>query len=257
MSFHGSTLSDDHCTTVQRDRAACTCGWRSPSSFFCASRFATWHNLAVGETIDNPYLRAFLSPPTTAEIDACLGHEFLATRMRRDRLTSEYAWAIPTEISVRRLAELSPICDLGCGTGYWAKLLADVGAAVLAVDACPPLEGDNHHHREVAGLSRQKVVLRHFTDVVKGDARSFVVPADHALMLCWPPYNSPMATWAIDRYRGDRVIYIGEGAYGCTADAAFHERLDKHWDLTATYEIPQWDGLHDEIFVYARRSSCA
>jgi SAM-dependent methyltransferase len=256
--------SDPHCTAVNREgstysgHAECTCGWRSPSTFFGdAEQLATWHRLAVGETIDNPYLRAFLSPITSAELQTLgmlrseLLSDCLAGRARRDRLTAQYAWAIPTEIVIRKLAELSPICELGCGTGYWAKLLGEVGARMIAVEPRPPLSGDNHWHRNNAGLSKQLVEIRHFVELTRGNAQTFDVPQDHALMLCWPPYNDDTAAVALDRYRGQTVIYIGEHG-GCTGDDVFHEALDAKWALEARYEIPQWEGLHDAVFVYRR-----
>jgi SAM-dependent methyltransferase len=245
---------EPHCTVVHRGHAECTCGWSSPPVFGDAGPFATWHRLAVGETIDNPYLHAFLAPVAKAEVEALgnYGSEFLAARMRRDRLTAMYAWAVPTENVVRGLATLSPICDLGCGTGYWAKLLADVGADVIAIDSCPPLGGKNHWHRQHAHLV-ENVVLQHFVDVQLGDAETFDVPADLTLMLCWPPYRGAMASRALARYRGDRVIYVGEGYQGCTGDDTFHEMLAEAWHPIVRYAIPQWDGLHDDVSVYVRK----
>src|SRR5262249_778993 len=76
---------------------------------------------------------------------------------------------------------------------------------------------------------------------------------EHTLMLCWPPYEDHMAALALERYRGTRVIYIGEGAGGCTGNDAFHAALAEQWDLVTSHEIPQWQGLHDEVDVYARR----
>jgi SAM-dependent methyltransferase len=172
---------------------------------------------------------------------------------RRDRLVAEYAWAIPTESVLRKLAELSPICDLGCGTGYWAKLLRDVGADVLAVDANPPLEGTNHWHRRKAGILGQPVGIRHFLDVVKGDAATFDVPSEQTLMLCWPPYNNRMAEQALSRYRGARVIYIGESEGGCVQVPLCSKCPMKVVITRASYEIPQWEGLHDDVRVYVRR----
>ncbi len=247
--------AEAHRTVVRDDHAVCTCGWHSSRVFGDPGPLATWHQLAIGETIDNPYLRAFLAPITEAEVSALgdWGNEGLAANTRRDRLAAEYAWAIPTEGVVRKLAELSPICDLGCGTGYWAKLLRDVGAEVLAVDLNPPLEGDNHWHHQEVGILRRPTSLQHFVDIVKGDAATFDVPSEHTLMLCWPPWGDPMAARALARYRGARVIYIGESAKGCTGDDAFHAMLDKQWDLVARHEIPQWNGLHDDVRVYDRR----
>jgi len=255
-----------HCTAVRRDEAYhsyadCTCGWRSPHVFIKdAESYAMYHRYSVGETIDNPYLHAFLDPVTDAEIelvsrssDGLSRHlaDHLALMLRRDRLTAQYAWAIPTENVVRRIADLSPICDLGCGTGYWAKLLSDIGARVIAVDSSPPLTGNNHWHRQETGLYRQPVQIQHFIDIVPCDARTYDVPADHALMLCWPPFGDDMAAVALDRYRGDNVVYIGEHD-GCTGDEKFHEALAERWQLTACYEIPQWNGLHDDVHVYRR-----
>lgn len=240
----------EHCTTVRSGHAECTCGWRSSAR--CAD-LAFLHRLAVGETIDNPYLHAFLAPLAEYESAMFGGSEFVAMHARRDRLVAEYAWAIPTETVLRKLAELSPICELGCGTGYWAKLLADVGARVLAVDPSPPLEGCNHWHRATRPSTRQPVTLRHFAPLTKSDAATFTVPDDHTLMLCWPPYDDDMASVALARYHGDRVIYIGEDAGGCTGDEAFHAQLAAHWDLSVTYEIPHWETVHDAVNVYTRK----
>lgn len=251
------TVTEMHCVGEEPDgRTTCTCGWRAPQGFlFDESSFGRWHLLSTGATIDNPLLTTFLAPVTAAEIaDAHAGSEWMAHRLRRDRFCAEYAWAIPTEPILHRLAELSPICDLGCGTGYWASLLAKAGAEVLAVDAQPPLQGDNIWHRaEKAGIPRRAATIRHYVDVVVGDAATYDVPPSHALMLCWPPYDDPMAATALARYRGDRVIYVGESGGGCTADDAFHEALAEHWHQTTYYEIPQWPGLHDAVHVYERR----
>ena len=253
-------MTEMHCTAVHGDRATCTCGWRSPPLVFSfddgAERFATWHRLSVESTIDNPLLTKFLAPVTPGELEVTMKifgertsfAEDFAHRERRDRLTAQYAWAIPIEPVLQRLADLSPICDLGCGTGYWADLLEKAGARkVLAVDSSPPLDAKNHYHRFERGVD-----IRHYVHVVRGDANTFNVPASHALMLCWPTYGTAMAANALKRYRGDRVIYIGEGFGGCTADDAFHNALEKCWKLTAHYDIPQWPGIHDSVRVYER-----
>ena len=225
----------------------CTCGWRSlrgPS--WDSEALARWHYLAAGATIPNPLLDAFLATETAEELTACAGIRHIVPYARRRVLTSRYAWAIPTELVIRRLAELSPICDLGCGTGYWASLLQAAGATVLAVDAAPPASDKDHWHKPDEHL-------QHFTDVVPGDAATFDVPTDHALMLCWPPYANPMAAVALARYRGQRVIYVGEHG-GCTADEAFHDALTTLWHEVARYEIPQWSGIHDYVTVHERRA---
>lgn len=225
------------------------------------ARYAHWHLLAVEETIDNPYLREFLAPVSPEEREDCarvfggasLGElsDLFIARPRRDRLTAQYAWAIPTEQVIRQLAVFSPIVDVGCGSGYWAKLLRDVGAEVLAVDASPPLEGKNHWHQRKPPRLPREVTLRHYVDIERADAATYEVPRDHTLLLVWPPYADPMAATVLSRYRGNRVVYVGERG-GCTADAAFEAALDTEWTLVAAHEIPQWDGLRDRVYVYTR-----
>ena len=203
--------------------------------------------------LDNPYLDAVSAPVSEAEreqIAARYGISTVALNgavlgfMRREILTNLYAWAIPTEHVVRRLAQLSPICDMGCGTGYWAWLLRQAGAEVLPVDPLPAGSYANHWHKDLHARS--------FVEIVREDAASFVVPVTHALMLCWPPYGEQMAMDALRRYHGNHVIYIGEGAYGCTADDTFHSELTTKWSLVEELEIPQWWGVHDSVYVYQR-----
>lgn len=76
--------------------------------------------------MNNPYLDAVSAPVFEAERDQIATRHgvivaaldgFLLGFLRREILTNRYAWTIPTEHVVRRLAQLSPICDMGCGTG--------------------------------------------------------------------------------------------------------------------------------------------
>jgi hypothetical protein len=51
-----------------------------------------------------------------------------------------YAWAIPDARALRILAALGPLVEVGCGKGYWARLLRDYGVDVVAYDIAPPPE---------------------------------------------------------------------------------------------------------------------
>ena len=39
-----------------------------------------------------------------------------------------------------------------------------------------------------------------------------------------------MAARCLEHYTGQRLIYIGEGDGGCTADDQFHQMLEEHWE---------------------------
>lgn len=57
------------------------------------------------------------------------------TYMARRVLSERFAWAVPTDEAILAIAELGPIVEIGAGTGYWAWLLEQAGAEVLAFDA--------------------------------------------------------------------------------------------------------------------------
>jgi hypothetical protein len=167
---------------------------------------------------------------------------------RRD-LCRNYAWAVPTPEALDAIAALGPIVEIGAGTGYWAMMLQLRRCTVYAYDSHPPYgeEGEdaNHYH--------QGVVC--WTSVRKGGPEKVNDHPGATLFLCWPPYNEPMAAEALALYRGERVIYIGEGPGGCTADDAFHDAIEAHWEAERMIAIPQWWGIHDVLEIYKRKGT--
>lgn len=159
----------------------------------------------------------------------------------RPKLVREYAWAIPSDEALRRIVNFAPrICEIGAGTGYWAHMLDQYGAHVFAYDLRVPGKNEN-------AWGHQKT----WFPVVEGDVLSINRHQERALMLCWPPYDDSMAAAALKMYSGRKVIYIGEGPYGCTGNDEFHELLSK-WKEVEEVDIPQWDGIHDSVTLYER-----
>jgi hypothetical protein len=75
-----------------------------------------------------------------------------------------------------------------------------------------------------------------------------------ALLLCWPSYSKPWAEQALAAYRGDLLIYIGEGEGGCCADDGLFDRLDREWsEVESSPHHLTWWGIHDQMIVYRRR----
>lgn len=179
--------------------------------------------------IPNPYLDAYHKTPLTKMWEV------------RRHLTAQYAWAIPTDEAVRAIASLSPVVEMGAGTGYWASLIAQAGGQIRCFDRFPPGEENQYRHRHAY------VPIERGGPEVLGDFSAYT------LMLCWPPYDDPMAAECLDRWRGNRLVYIGEGPWGCTADDAFFERLGRGFELEKRIEIPQWEGIHDDVTIYRRR----
>jgi hypothetical protein len=169
----------------------------------------------------NPYLdlyRVLESEPMELQLSA------------RKKLIWAYSWAIPNDEAIAALKEFSPLLELGAGTGYWAWLLRQSGADVLAYDrnpAAPP----------------------HWTAVEEGDESGVREYGYRTLFLCWPSYQEPMAYEALRAYSGSRVAYVGE-LNGRTADAAFHRLLSEKFELRREVEIPVWPGYRDRLYLF-------
>lgn len=161
----------------------------------------------------------------------------MAIRARHE-LVMSHSWAVPTDEALEAIARHSPrgVVEIGAGTGYWTGLLRERGVDVVAYDVEP-------HHNAQADAEWSDVAVGNHLNVLKHPERS--------LLLCWPPYNSPMAAMALRRYKGGVVLYIGESRGGCNGDEDFHEMLES-WEEIEYVALPQWPGIHDGLHIYAR-----
>lgn len=185
----------------------------------------------------NPYLERFeevMRRPRPAIPD-------LSLLTARHELVTEFAWAVPNEAALAALAALSPILEIGAGSGYWAWLLRERGAVVHACDVTVGA-GNNWGHRKT------------WTRVDEGDEATVDEHPECTLFLCWPP-GGVLAAAAVRRYRGARVAYVGEGRGGSTATPEFFDELERHWVEVQQVDIPRWEGMRDALHVYRRRVS--
>lgn len=144
----------------------------------------------------------------------------------RDKLTRSYAFAIPNEAAVAAIAARGPVVEIGAGTGYWASLLAQAGADVVAYDVAP-------------GKNGYVDVKACYHEIRVGDAEAARAHPDRTLFLCWPPMTD-MAERALRAYTGRCVAFVGEGAGGCTGSDGFFDLLDREWMSVETVDIPEW-----------------
>lgn len=204
----------------------------------------------------NEYLRRFVGElggpfPFTVPFDEQRFKQEIAAMRRRPEFVTRYAWGIPSDEAIDLLASLAPIVEVGAGGGYWAMLLRDRGADVVAYDADPGTQP--------APYAARMIPRRLWTDVGVAEAAVAGRHPDRSLFLCWPPYDTPMAHDALKAYLGaggETVVYVGEGQGGCNATDPFFELLEERMvedeDLRAW--IPRWPGMHDHLTVYRRRA---
>jgi hypothetical protein len=162
-----------------------------------------------------------------------------SSRYRRE-MCREYSFAIPSPRALRVLAELSPLVELGAGSGYWAMLIRQAGGKIIA------------YERDL-GSSNKYAFTRAYGTVLEGDEKTLQITDDRlSLLLCWPNYNTDFAYNCLRMFKGNRIAYIGEPEGGCTGNLHFFELLRREWFLLNTISIPQWPGIHDSLFVYER-----
>lgn len=196
----------------------------------------------------NPYLKdvlALVDGDQSALRDHLFGTAFksgMLLSIARQRYVYKYAWAIPCKRALEVIAQYSPIVEIGAGSGYWASLLKEMGADVVAYDVSTTKQykGSYNHF------------YKHYFEVKEGSESAVKDHADRALFLCWPPYNDKMAVNTLKQYRGETVLYVGEGKGGCTASDSFFNLLTKNFSEEESVEIPVWFGIHDRLFVFKR-----
>jgi hypothetical protein len=174
----------------------------------------------------NPYLDLYLELCTQpAELQLAL----------RKKLIWAFSWAIPSQNAILEIARLGDsVVEIGAGTGYWAWLLGQAGCKVAAFDAEP----------------RQRP---HWTPIQSSSTSVFENYGSSTLLLCWPPWNDPMAEHALARHRGQYLVYVGESEGGRTANAEFFRQLQESMILEKEIQIPTWPGFFDRVMIFRRR----
>ena len=175
----------------------------------------------------------------------------------RRQFRRDYGYVVASAEVMTVLAELlqnlGTVLDAGCGSGYLSKKLAELGIPTFAVDYCDFRATRPDGHGYLISTVCQLDAL--------GDAASFVSHKFGAVLMTWPPFDNPFALQvALAMQPGQLLVYEGEDAGGCTADAAFFEFVSDSslWEpllsesarLNAVHVT--LDTLHDHWMVWKR-----
>jgi hypothetical protein len=150
------------------------------------------------------------------------------------RVFRRYSWAVPTREALDLIAAHAPLVEVGAGTGYWAWLLRQLQADIIACDGTPGVTVGNRHH--LLAFSWLRV---HKSDAAVAAARH----SDRTLLICWPPVETDMSSRALAAYAGETVIYIGARNWEYAADtgnAEFHAALKQNWKLEQQLDLPSF-----------------
>lgn len=165
---------------------------------------------------------------------------------RRRELAALFSWAIPTADALAVVARFAPVIEPGAGMAYWTALLRAARVDAVASDLHPPGAGSvNRYHP--GGHNAWTPVAR------TASAPAVRAHPDRTLLLCWPPLDDDAASYSVLRaYRGDILLYVGEGADGATGTARFHRELALNWSIVEQVRLPTWPWTADRLVVYRR-----
>lgn len=167
----------------------------------------------------------------------------------RKECIRQFSWALLDRATVNALLPHGPFLELGCGTGYWSHEIRLAGGDSLATDPNPyRVNGEEDQESTACIYSPLRVMDAHETLETFG--------ATGTLLLVWPTLGDSWPRKALRQYGqlgGKKVVYVGEGNGGCTADDSFHELLDGKWEQIEEIRIPWWAYIRDYCVVYKRK----
>lgn len=212
-----------------------------------------FYNVSAWDKENNPYLMQWADAMNkTAESveawlrDSSLINDTLVAFEARRKLLPQYGFAIPDETALRMIAKYSPrgVLEIGAGTGYWSMLLRKLGVDVVSTDS--------YTSKYAFGTftpSRHVDVLK----MTALEALSVYGSEGRTLLICWPDYKVRWSGQALRKFTGITVAYVGEEMGGCTGNSVFHQTLGEWFTEVDSHDIPQWEGLHDDLTVYRRK----
>jgi hypothetical protein len=158
----------------------------------------------------------------------------------REDFATQFGFGVPSQDILRAIIRHSTrIVEIGSGTGFWARLLSDAGADIIATN--PEIE-DKYAF----------TIGTYFKTLSMEATEAVLAHPDRDVLCIWPCYDENWAASAIRAMIPGRILfYIGED-YGCTADEDFRDVLEQDFERIDHQPMPQFPGLHDELFVYRK-----
>lgn len=161
----------------------------------------------------------------------------------RKKLVQQYSWSIPNASIIAAIRILpGPVVDMGAGTGYWASLIEKAGGQVQCYDLFLGLDNYYGHRCQYHPIEQRGV------EVLRNDAKHC-----QTMLLAWPPYDSSFGFQCVRSFRGQYIVYVGEGEGGCCGCKEMFKRLASHWEMMEEIALQRWDAIYDYAWIYGRK----
>jgi len=169
----------------------------------------------------------------------------------RQRYLLQYGCAAWTPQALTCCAEHSPLIELGAGAGQWCRALRKLptGLAHNGVEGSVDIVAfdDGSEVPEAVRQVSAEGVSRGGVEVLRQS-----VAEGRTLLLVYPPPDD-MAMRCLTEYRGDLLIYVGEGRGGYNGNDAFFDALERAWRVKRVLPLRPFPGGHEKLFFLKRR----
>lgn len=172
---------------------------------------------------------------------------------------------LPTDTAIETILEFSPILEIGAGSGYWAKVLSDAGADVIATDYLPPnVQYENLPDDYFDGVGTEKY---QFISAFREEDEPFqetwhtVHVADHSCVQSYPSHtilmcHPPVGNWTEEVleycHLGQELVFVGEWFPGADATPLFFKKLVDNWECVRTFPVYDWASMHTGGYVFRK-----
>lgn len=165
----------------------------------------------------------------------------------RQELRTKYAHSIPNIDAIKEICKYSPICEVGSGTGYWAKIIDEHGGQISCIET-----------KEKCYYELEEKSIYYPSQFVDKISEYKEIPKDHSLLMIFPPSSSAgdgsedMAYNYLKNYQGNTLLYVGENSYGSNGTEDFFDLVRKNYELTKEVAIPRFPEIYDQLWVFKR-----
>ena len=213
------------------------------------------HRKRTRRVLGNPYLiRVLALRKTLPDWDNLFGApeelripQLIRLNVVGEYLVNKYSWAIPDTRAIRILSAFAPLIEIGCGLGYWGRLLHDSGVDIISVDRLGPRRDS-------------------WTYVVKGGPLLLQKPflQGRNLFLCYPDEDGNLGSLCLQHFSGEYIIHVGEllitgtqcgfpqRPWGRTTSADFQVKLYENFHCIVAAALPSYPVGKDYITVWKR-----
>lgn len=164
----------------------------------------------------------------------------LSSYQNREEAVRRFGFAIPCAEALDAIAALSPLVEVGAGTGYWSALLTKRGADIIATDITA-----NGYSFAIGS-----VIAIETLDAVSAVQKY----PDRNVLAVWPCYTSTWATECATAMASGRTLaLVSEWRGGCVADDSLFDLLESGFEEVADIALPVWDGMHDRLTIHPKK----